>query len=149
MKVSWLVLTLGFFLVVGMPYAAMGGSVPGVDVDGDSISDNVDNCLGLINPTQDDDDHDGCGNECDDSLLEADFDGSGVVGAGDFGILSGNWNTSPGVPGCAPTCGITYRHLGDADGSGVIGAGDFGVLSGEWNQSSGPSAVVVKNPECK
>ena len=146
MKIDSILLTLGFFLVVGMPLTAMGGSLPGADADGDSITDNVDNCLGLGNPTQDDDDHDGCGNACDN--LTCDVDGNGVVGAGDFNTISTNWNTTPGA-GCTPNCGTQFLSQGDCDGNGIIGAGDFNALSSEWNQSTGPSAVVVRDASCK
>ena len=44
------------------------------DVDADGVDDNVDNCPGVYNPEQLDEDKDELGNKCDD-----DMDGDGVV----------------------------------------------------------------------
>ncbi len=49
-----------------------------IDNDGDGVVDGIDNCPGLANPSQDDDDADGPGNACDPTPRGPDPDGDGV-----------------------------------------------------------------------
>ena len=59
-----------------------------VDADGDTVDDGIDNCLGLINPAQDDTDIDSWGDPCDNCPLvlnagQEDTDGDGIGDACD------------------------------------------------------------------
>ena len=130
MKVSLIALTFGFFLVVGLPLAATAGPTPGgPDSDGDTVEDAFDNCTNAVNPGQEDEDHDGCGDVCDPALL-CDCDGNGGVGASDFVIMGNEW----GQTGCDLQC--------DCDGNCGVGASDFVIMGNEWGQVRGPSGIT-------
>jgi len=92
------------------------------DLDGDGVTDDADNCLMLWNPAQIDFDGDGCGNRCD-----ADYDQSGVVGAGDFAVLAASWGT--------------INPLVDCDGNGVVGAFEFGCFASQFGGPPGPGLL--------
>ena len=57
-----------------------------VDSDGDGRNDDLDNCPGAYNPSQQDSDGDGIGNACCPNL-----DGIGPIGMGDLIVLSEQW----------------------------------------------------------
>jgi hypothetical protein len=99
------------------------------DADDDSIDDAHDDCLGLSNPDQIDTDHDGFGNACD-----ADYDGNGVVGAGDFLRLRQAYGSTLGSP--------SYDAALDADGDGAIGSQEFVLLRSTFGQPPGPSGLA-------
>ena len=132
MKVSLIALTIGFFLAVGFPLAATAGPTPGgADSDGDTVEDAFDNCCTTANAGQEDSDHDGCGDACEQSIL-ADANGDGCVDSNDYIIIAGEWgNTNP--PG--PT-------LSDANGDTVVDSNDYIVMAGEWGNKVGPSGIT-------
>lgn len=94
------------------------------DRDGDRISDAIDNCAEVANPSQNDADRDGIGNACDPEPYGGDDDGDGF------------WNAYDNCPS------IANRLQNDADGNGIGDAcdapGDFdadGVLDAVDNCS--------------
>jgi hypothetical protein len=96
------------------------------DVDGDGVNNASDNCLNRKNPDQDDTDCDTYGNLCD-----ADYDNSGIVGFGDFGLFVGAFGTgdmekchNEPIPGC------------------IVGFGDFGSFVGMFGSAPGPSGMT-------
>ena len=104
------------------------------DDDSDGVSDEMDNCLGVVNVGQDDSDLDDCGNLCD-----ADYNNDGVVGFPDFGFFLQHCfkpdppelvcHTEP-VPGC--TCGFS----------------DFGFMVSRFGGVPGPSGTTLGTTAC-
>ena len=130
MKVRLIALTFGIFLAAGFPLAAIAGPTPGgPDGDGDTVEDAFDNCTNNVNPGQEDADHDGCGDVCDNGPLFSDGTGDNIVSVLDFILLSGAFNTSTGGPA-------------DFTGDGLVSANDFIVLSGEFGNFIGPSGIT-------
>ena len=123
------------FLLWGAP--AFAGTAP--DSDGDGISDGLDNCSDDSNPFQDDTDGDDCGNLCD-----ADYDQSGVVGFGDFGLFVGVFNSNDEL--------FCHFEAEDPDGpvagNCVVGFDDFGYFIGVFNTAAGPSGTTDGTTEC-
>lgn len=129
MKVSLMALAFGFFLVVGLPLAAIAGPTPGgPDSDGDGVENAFDNCTVVSNTAQGDTDHDGCGDVCDPPTL-ADATGDGVVGAADFVALLSQF-------------GSTTGGSADFTGDTVVGAADYIILLSEFGNSKGPSGIT-------
>jgi hypothetical protein len=122
------------FLLWGTP--AFAGSAP--DDDGDGISDGLDNCSVDENPDQDDTDLDGCGNLCD-----ADYDQSGVVGAGDFGPFTIAFNTTS-----FDFCHFEPIPGGVSPPNCVVGVDDFGFFTETFNTVPGPSGTTEGTTAC-
>jgi hypothetical protein len=97
------------------------------DLDGDTVSNPVDNCLALANPGQQDRDGDYFGNACD-----CDFDGDGVCGIADFNLFLPDFMSA------------TDAGTGtDMDADGVVGIGDFNLfLPGFISGAPGPSGFL-------
>jgi len=77
------------------------------DTDGDGISDNMDNCILKVNPTQIDSNNDGYGNVCD-----ADFNNNCIINIDDADILANSFGSY-----CSQsTCGIGYDCWGNFSG---------------------------------
>ena len=79
-----LALATGAALLASLPALAGedGCPAPGVDADADGICDDVDNCLGLENPLQEDADGDGAGDACDACDEDPEKTDPGVCGCG-------------------------------------------------------------------
>jgi hypothetical protein len=100
------------------------------DADSDGICDveeGGDNCLGVANPAQRDDDEDGYGNICD-----TDTNQDCATGAAD---LSGVFVDFGASAPWAPKSGGAF----DVDEGGSVGAGDLGAVFNNFGSSPGPS----------
>ena len=145
MKVTLTALIAAFFLVVGLPFAALGGPAGGAitDTDGDGVEDSFDNCTSLANAEQKDFDHDGCGDLCD-----PDIDQDGSVGSTDFLAWKASFETQEG-----DAC-FDFRVDFDCDGS--VGSTDFLIWKAKFEGPPGPSGldcsqrdpVACDNPDC-
>ena len=105
------------------------------DSDGDTICDHVDNCLGVVNPSQRDDDLDGYGNICDGDLNQ-----DCILGGADFGLISGNWLAAP--PWSPSPVGNGTTGAFDINQDNIIGGADVGVIAGNWLDPAGPSGYA-------
>ncbi len=106
--------------------AGPGGYSPDADLDG--INDNDDNCLGVVNSSQRDDDEDGYGNLCD-----ADHDQNCVVGGSDVSLTFAALGT--GAPWAPKNSGAF-----DVDENGTVGGSDVSSTFGDLGGAPGPSA---------
>ncbi len=108
----------------------------GTDADDDGTCDDFDVCLGVFDPAQIDTDLDGYGNRCD-----ADYDGNGNVGGGDFITFRGAFGSSLGQPAFDPDV--------DSDGDDVIGGADFISFRSLFGDPPGPSGLACAGtPPC-
>jgi hypothetical protein len=131
MGIRSLALTFGILLATGLPLAASAGPLPGgTDTDGDTVEDAFDNCIDDSNMNQDDADHDGCGDACDDLLC--DLTGDGKQTTPDFIALSIDFGCTLGVGNCP----------GDCTGDGKTLTPDFIALSIDFGMQTGPSGIT-------
>ncbi|MEL6215936.1 MAG: thrombospondin type 3 repeat-containing protein, partial [Pseudomonadota bacterium] len=77
------------------------GALAFVDIDGDAVPDNIDNCTAVANPDQRDSDGDGIGNRCD-----VDFNNDCAVNAIDLGILRLAFFSTPATPNWNPDADV-------------------------------------------
>jgi len=127
------------FLTNRIPSAAAGGIVlaeaPGtnitflsvapnavVDTDGDTVADNIDNCLEVPNTNQLNGDADVFGNACD-----ADFDGNGTVDFPDYFTFIGSFGA--------------VNPLADFDGSGTVDFPDYFTFLSFYGSAPGPAGA--------
>jgi hypothetical protein len=103
------------------------------DFDGDGVMDQLDNCSEAFNPAQDDTDGDFCGNLCD-----ANYDGFGTVGFGDFGAFTAHFGTTDEL----------YQHLEPIGGGEHVGFGDFGFFTAHFGTVPGPSGTTPGTVAC-
>jgi hypothetical protein len=113
-------------ITLGAPLTAFAGSV--ADLDGDGVSEAIDNCLEVQNPDQNDTNADGYGDACD-----ADYSDDGVVGGPDFARFLAAFGSSRGDG--------EYDPIYDHNGDGGIGGPDLGVLLVQFGGSPGPSGL--------
>ncbi|MFK7887249.1 MAG: penicillin acylase family protein [Gammaproteobacteria bacterium] len=95
------------------------------DSDGDSVGDDVDNCLEVANPAQRDTNGDGFGNRCD-----GDFNGDQIVNVIDLGLFR------LGFRGDNPDL--------DLDGDGLVNVVDLGILRTLFYAPPGPAADATR-----
>ena len=114
-------------LSVGFALASEAGLFHEEDADSDGIVDDGDNCLGLVNPNQRDDDEDGYGNLCD-----ADINQDCITGAVDLATVFAAFGTS------APW---TPKNLGarDVNEDNNVGAADLASVFAKFGNPPGPS----------
>ena len=130
MKVRLLAMAFGFFLVAGTAYA--GPAPGGADTDGDTVEDAFDNCTGVVNASQTDADHNGCGDACT-ANIACDANGDTSVGATDFNILRMNFGMS-----------VPTGTLGDCNPEdGLVGSTDFNALRMQFGNTVGPSGITT------
>jgi subtilisin family serine protease len=125
-----------------LPRLALGAALQALsscadsDADGDGVCDDRDTCLAVADPSQADSDLDGFGDACD-----ADYDQTGLVGAGDFNLMREQLGRRAGEPGFDPRF--------DHDGDGAIGSGDFNLLRSSLASAPGPSGLACAgSPPC-
>ena len=95
--------------------------------DGDSVPDDLDNCLLIDNEDQRDTDGDGFGNACD-----ADLNNDGVINVVDLGLLRSVF--------------FTNDPNADLNGDGVVNVVDLGILRAQFFGEPGPGAQVPPQP---
>jgi hypothetical protein len=102
-----------------------------VDSDGDLACDeDADNCLGIYNPTQRDDDEDGYGNSCD-----LDVDQNCIAGAPDVSAVLNPPDTfAPWVPSSAGAY--------DVDQNGAVNGSDVIIVQRGSYSWPGPSGRI-------
>lgn len=83
----------------------------------------------MSNPDQRDTNQDGFGNLCD-----GDFNQDGIVGLGDYLVLSSQYGNRESDPG--------FDADVDLDGDGIIGGLEFARISGLFSQPVGPSGLA-------
>jgi hypothetical protein len=134
---------IAFFAMIGLlswGAPAFAGSNP--DLDGDGVGDVIDNCSEKVNAAQDDTDADGCGNICD-----ADYDQTGLVDFGDFGIFVERcFGFGVGPGNYDPLCDHTEPIGGG--GINVIDFGDFGAFASMFGGVPGPSGSTAGTIAC-
>jgi hypothetical protein len=102
--------------------------VPGADTDGDTITDDQDNCIFVPNPAQHDEDADGRGDVCDNCPGVANPDQTNV----------GEINAAQPADTLGDACDPRPAGAGDAIayfdtfGGGALSS-DWSIISGTWN----------------
>ncbi|MGB5473700.1 MAG: hypothetical protein WBQ78_09510 [Gammaproteobacteria bacterium] len=96
----------------------------GIDSDGDTIDDAIDNCTLVANPNQRDTNGDGFGNMCD-----ADFNNNGLVDPSDFSLIKSLF-------------GSTTSPDQDLNGNGIVDPSDFSKEKSLFATQPGPSALA-------
>ena len=102
-------------------WAVRDGDVAAVDIDGDGVSDDIDNCTLAPNASQLDSNGDGIGNACD-----PDLDDNGVVNFVDASIFGTLFGTGTGI--------------GDFNGDGNTNFIDYAIFPEYFGGPPGPSA---------
>jgi hypothetical protein len=111
---------------------------PGVDTDGDGITDPADNCPTIANPLQADCNNNGIGDACEIAAGAADLNHNGIpdscecigdiyvdrrVDGGDLGVLLANWG---------PATTSSASQACDLDANGAVNGADLGMLLAGW-----------------
>jgi len=94
-----------------------------LDIDGDGVLLDVDNCLTVSNPDQRDTDGDGFGNYCD-----ADLNNDNIVNAIDLGMFRSRY--------------FSTDVDADFNGDEIVNALDLGMFRQMYFKQPGPSALV-------
>ncbi|NNF16728.1 MAG: hypothetical protein HKN70_08265, partial [Gammaproteobacteria bacterium] len=105
-----------------------------MDVDGDGIPDDIDNCAEHFNPSQLDTNSDGFGNRCD-----ADLDNDGfITNFGDLTIWAAAFNSSPASANWNPDA--------DFNGDNAVNFGDLFIFQAFFLSAPGPIVNRFINP---
>lgn len=99
-----------------------------LDVDGDGVSDDADNCKQERNPDQLDSDGDNIGNACD-----CDFNQDNFCGGPDFSLFIGCFNRAVGDDAIC--------QAADMNGDGFVGGPDLSLFTAGFSGPPGPSGL--------
>ena len=94
------------------------------DTDGDTVTDDLDNCIDVVNAAQTDADNDGFGNACD-----ADFTQDCLVNIGDLAVLKASFMTADAVT--------------DLNGDGQTNFADLAAFRAYFSGVPGPSGLAT------
>ncbi|NNF67493.1 MAG: hypothetical protein HKM98_08290, partial [Gammaproteobacteria bacterium] len=100
------------------------------DTDGDSVSDELDNCTLAANPQQTDSDQDGIGNACD---ADINPQNDCLVNFADLSVLTSAFFSVPTAEQWNPDA--------DFNGDNIVNFSDLSVLSEQFFLSPGPSSL--------
>jgi hypothetical protein len=126
MRLNVITLACAALLAIGLSFGV--GAGPTVDLDGDGVIDELDNCSGTSNAAQCDLDVDGYGSSCD-----ADYTNDFIVGGPDFVTFKAVFSTAPTAP---PELGA------DQNCDGVVGGPDFVTFKSLFTTAPGPSGLI-------
>lgn len=134
MKADWMTMPLAFVATFAFLFVVgTSGAGPDADSDADGVQDNLDNCVSVANPEQDDTESDGFGNACD-----ADYTNDGVVGGPDFGRVLTAFGSSKGD--------ANYDDAVDCTSDEIIGGPDYGCFLSGFG--SAPTPGVTEGRGC-
>ena len=102
----------------------------GIDTDGDTIDDAIDNCTLVANTDQRDTDGDQYGNICDADLVNT--DGLSIVNLSDYSLFRSAFGK--------PVVLNTLTDHADFTGDGFVNLSDYSIFRASFGKAPGPSA---------
>ena len=102
----------------------------GIDTDGDTVDDAIDNCTLVANTDQRDTDGDQYGNICDADLVNT--DGLSIVNLSDYSLFRSAFGK--------PVVLNTLTDHADFTGDGFVNLSDYSIFRASFGKAPGPSA---------